>query len=488
MTGARRAALALGAAWLIAFLVLPPAEPITALGMKRLGILGFAVAWWVGGGFPLAVPTLAALALGVATGALTVNEAFAAPTYWVMWFAIGAFGISTALETTGFNRRFALAFLTAPGVRGRPHRFLFMFLLSAALLSSVMANTVISVVWLSLATAIYRFLELEKGDTFAEAATVGIAWAANIGGVGTPVGTATNPVAIGMIAAATGVTVGFLSWTVIGMVTMAVLVVTMYAAFVLLLRPDGSRIARPETAVFLEGERARLGPVSPSERWAVGYAAIAVVLWFVPDIINFTAPKEVAMVVSQRMGLVIPALLVPIAMCLTPVRGGGGTVLTWEEWAKGVDWGMVIFIGGVLGLGSALSTAETGIPAALEQGLGPMLGGLPEYAFVLAMCFVVIMVTGLTSNLVCVSIFVPLGITLSSALGIGHPVALGVVLGICSSLAYMLPSGSTTNAIVAGSGWLRLGVMLRQGAALSVVHTLVVTFVTYPLAKALLPR
>jgi sodium-dependent dicarboxylate transporter 2/3/5 len=231
-----------------------------------------------------------------------------------------------------------------------------------------------------------------------------------------------------------------------------------------------------------------MGPLSLAERWALAYAGLAVFLWFVPDILNYAAPKEVARIVSQRMGLTIPALLVPIAMCLTPVRGGSRTVLTWEQWAKGVDWGMVIFIGGVLGLGSALSTAETGIPAALERSLAPLLGGLSEYTFVLAISFVVIVVTGLTSNLVCVSIFVPLGVTLSTALGVGHPVALGVVLGICASLAYMLPSGSTTNAIVAGSGWLRISVMLRQGIVLTVLHTLVVTFVTYPLAKAVLPR
>lgn len=491
MTGPRRSVLALGALWLAVFLVLPPLDPVTALGMKRIGLLGFALIWWVGSGLPLAVPTVAALALGVLTGALTVTEAFAAPTYWVMWFAIGAFGLSTALETTGFNRRFALAFLTAPGVRGRPNRFLFMFLLSAALLSSVMANTVISVVWLSLATAIYKFLDLEKGDSFAEAATLGLGWAANIGGVGTPVGTATNPVAIGMIAAATGVTVGFLTWTLIGFVTMLVLMGTMFATFVVLLRPDGSRIARPETAAFLEQERARLGRVSAAEQWALGYAALAVFLWFVPDILTYVAPRDLARLVSARMGLAIPALLVPIAMCLTHVRdesGERGTVLTWEQWARGVDWGMVIFIGGVLGLGSALSTAETGIPAALEQSLSPLLGSLSEYVFVFAISFCVIVLTGLTSNLVCVSIFVPLGVTLSKALGVGDPVAVGIVLGICASLAYILPSGSTTNAIVAGSGWLRLGVMLRQGLVLSVVHTFVVTFLTYPLAKAVLPR
>jgi sodium-dependent dicarboxylate transporter 2/3/5 len=487
VTTARRAAVLFGLVWLVAFALLPPAPPLTALGMKRLGLIGFAIVWWIASPLPLAVTTMAALAGGVVIGALTLSEAFAAPTYWVMWFVIGAFGLSTALETTGFNRRFALAFLTGRWVRGHPHRFLFAFLFSAALLSGIMANTVISVVWLSLATTIYAFLRLEKGDSFAEATVLGIAWASNIGGVTTPVGTATNPVAIGMIAAATGVTVGFLAWTVIGSVTMLLLLATMYAMFELVVRPDASRIAQPETIAFLEGERRRLGPVSGAERWAVFYFGLAILLWFVPDLARFVTPDPVARLVSARLNLAIPALLLPVAMCLTPVRGEGRTVLTWEQWARGIDWGMVIFIGGVLGLGSALGAAETGVAAALEQSLAPVLGGLPEYGFVLLLSVAVTLVTGLTSNLVCVSIFVPLGVTLSSALGIGQPVAVGVVMGIGASLAYMLPSGSSTNAIVAGSGWLRIGVMLRQGLLLMALHSLVITFVTYPLAKAVLP-
>jgi len=488
VTTTRRTAVLFGLAWLVAFILLPPAPPLTALGMKRLGLIGFAIVWWIASPLPLAVTTVAALAGGVVIGALTLSEAFAAPTYWVMWFVIGAFGLSTALETTGFNRRFALAFLTARWVRGHPHRFLFAFLFSAALLSGIMANTVISVVWLSLATTIYAFLRLEKGDSFAEAATLGIAWSANIGGIATPVGTATNPVAIGMIAASTGVTVGFLAWTVIGSVTMLLLLATMYATFELVLRPDASRIAQPETVAFLQEERRRLGPVSGAERWAVFYFGLAILLWFLPDLARFVASEPAARLLSERLNLAVPALLLPVAMCLTPLSGGERrTVLTWEQWARGIDWGMVIFIGGVLGLGSALGAAETGIPNALQQGLSPVLGGLSEYAFVLVLSVAILIVTGMTSNLVCVSIFVPLGVTLSSALQIGHPVAVGVVMGIGASLAYMLPSGSSTNAIVAGSGWLRIEVMLRQGLLLVALHSLVITFLTYPLAKALLP-
>ena len=55
-------------------------------------------------------------------------------------------------------------------------------------------------------------------------------------------------------------------------------------------------------------------------------------------------------------------------------------------------------------------------------------------------------------------------------MGIGDPLALGVVLGIAASLAYALPSGTTTNAIVAGTGWLRIGMMARIGTLLVLLH------------------
>jgi sodium-dependent dicarboxylate transporter 2/3/5 len=470
----------------VAFHLLPPVPPITPVGMARIGVMGLAIVWWLTGAMPLAVTTLAALTLGVLTGAMTLTEAFGAPTYWILWFVIGAFGLAAALESTGFNRRFALAFLNAPFVKGRPFRFLCMFLLSASLMSGLMANTVVCAVWLSLATTVYATLGLRKGDSFAEANTMGIAWAANIGGIATPVGTATNPVAIAMIAAATGHTVGFLTWTVIGTLTSLLLMGTVFLAMGLILRPDMSSIARPETLAFLEEEQRRLGPMTVAEKLSLAWTGVAILLWFLPDLANYVAP-EVGTVLSARLGLVIPALLVPIAMCLTPLRSSeSGYLLTWDIWARQVNWGMVVFIGGVLALGTGVGVPETGIPQFLMQTFEPILGGLPEYAFVFVLMLAVILATGVMSNLVCVSIFVPLGLTLSTGLGIGSPLAIGVLLGIGPSLDYLLPSGTTTNAMVAGSGWMRVGVMLRLGLVVALVHALVTTFFSYPLAKAIL--
>jgi solute carrier family 13 (sodium-dependent dicarboxylate transporter), member 2/3/5 len=483
------AGIAAGIIALAAMLLLPPPAPITEVGMARLGLLAFAIIWWVATPLPLAFTTLAVLGVGVALGAMSVNAAFAHSSSWVLWFVIGSFGLAAALEATGVNRRFALAFLDMPFARGRSHAFLMMFLGSATLMSAFMANTVVAVIWLSLALKIYQMLGVDTSDPLVEANTLGIAWAANIGGIATPVGNGTNAPAIALIAAATGVTVSFLQWTIIGTVLTLLFLVTALLVFRLTVPIGSDTFARPETTAFIAEERRRLGPMPPVERWAIGWFLCAILLWFVPDLARFVASKETADLLQRNLHMTVPAILIPVVMCLVPVRDPNRRfVLTWHEWMQGIDWGLVIFIGGVMGLGTAVGEEVTGLPQYVRAALQPSLGHLSEYTFVLVMCAGVILVTSVVSNMVTLAIFVPLGLTLSQSLGIADPVALGVVLGIGPSLDYLLPSGTTTNAIVAGSGYLRVSTMVRHGIILFVVHTLLLAFVGYPLARLVLGR
>jgi sodium-dependent dicarboxylate transporter 2/3/5 len=476
------------AALVVMFLLAPPA-PITHLGMARLGLLAFAVIWWVATPLPLAFTTLAVLGLGVATGAMSVNAAFAHSSSWVLWFVIGSFGLAAALEATGVNRRFALAFLDARWARGSSRRFVMMFLVSAAAMSAFMANTVVAVIWLSLALKIYEMLHVEPTDPVVEANTLGIAWAANIGGIATPVGNGSNAPAIGLIASATGVTVTFLQWTVIGTALTVILLASALVVFRYTVPVGSDAFGRPETARLIAEERRRLGPMPPRERWAIVWFLLAVLLWFLPDLARFVASSQTADVLQRNVHMSVPALLIPIGMCLVPIRDADRRyVLTWPEWMHGVDWGLVIFIGGVMGLGTAVGEDATGLPQYVRAVLQPSLGNLSEYSFVLAMCAAVILVTSVISNMVTLAIFVPLGLTLAQGLSVADPVALGVVLGIGPSLDYLLPSGTTTNAIVAGSGYLRVSTMMRHGAILFLVHTLLLAFVGYPLSKLVMGR
>ncbi|HEY8551623.1 MAG TPA: SLC13 family permease [Vicinamibacterales bacterium] len=481
------AGLAAGVAALIAGLVLPPPAPITDLGMARLGLLAFAIIWWLATPLPLPMTTVAMLGAGVATGALSVSGAFAHSGSWVLWFVMGSFGIATALETTGLNRRVALAFLDAPWARGSSGRFLMMFLASATAMSILMANTIVAVVWLALAVRIYALLSVEHEDPLVESNTLGIAWAANIGGIASPISNGTNVVAMGMTAAATGVGVTFLQWTLLGTALTLVFLASALALFWLGPAGRSRTLDRPEVTRFVSAERRSLGTMTVVERWAAIWMGIAIGLWFLPDLVAAVAPGSVGEAVRRSLHMTVPALLVPIAMCVLPVPGAGGArVLTWDQWMRGVDWPLLLFVGGVMGLGTAVGEEVTGVGAFVRTAVEPWLAGLSEYAFVLAMSATVIAMTALLSNMVALTILLPLGISIASGLGIADSAAVGLLIGIGISLDYSLPSGTTTNAIVAGSGYLRVATMIRYGVPLSVIHAVLLTFVGYPLAKLIL--
>lgn len=478
-----------GLAVLVAGQVLTPPAPITPLGLARLGLLGFAICWWLMTPLPLAMTTVATLAAGVATGALTVNGAFAHSGSWVLWFVMGSFGIATALETTGLNRRVALAFLDAPWARGSSRRFLVMFLVSATLMSAVMANTVVAVIWLALAVRIYAMISVEREDPLVECNTLGVAWAANIGGIATPIGNGTNVVAMGMIATATGVTITFFQWTVLGTALTLVFVVSAIALFWIGPAGRSRALDRPEIARHIAEERRAIGPMTVVERWAALWMGLAISFWFLPDLASVAAPAPVAAALQRGLHMSVPAMLVPIAMCLAPVPGAPGErVLTWDQWMRGVDWPLLLFVGGVMGLGNAVGEDATGVAAFMRAAVEPVLGGLSEYAFVFVMSLTVIGMTAVLSNMVTLTVLLPLGVTMARALGAADPVAIGFILGVGTSLDYSLPSGTTTNAIVAGSGYLRVTTMVRYGVPLSLLHAALLTLIGYPLAKLVLGR
>src|SRR5918993_1385911 len=154
-------------------------------------------------------------------------------------------------------------------------------------------------------------LDVSHTDPAVEANTLGIAWAANIGGIATPVGNGTNAPAIALIAGATGVTVSFLQWTIIGSVLTLLFVATALLVFRFSVSIGSDVLTRPETTRFISAERQKLGPMPPAERWPITLFVCAIVLWFAPDIARFVAPADSAALLQRNLHVTVPALLIP---------------------------------------------------------------------------------------------------------------------------------------------------------------------------------
>ena len=100
-----------------------------------------------------------------------------------------------------------------------------------------------------------------------------------------------------------------------------------------------------------------------------------------------------------------------------------------------------------------------------------ILEGFPHAVLILAATLVVIFLTELTSNTATATIFIPIMAALAAATG-EEPYPLMLAATTAASCAFMLPVATPPNAIVFGSGYLRIGEMIRAGLALNLAFAI----------------
>ena len=177
-----------------------------------LGVTVLCVLWWVFEPVPLPVTALVPLAVLPMFGVLSGPEVGQAYGHHVVLLLLGGFILSTAMERSGAHLRIAMGLVRAVG-GGSSRRVVFGFMIASAALSMWISNTATTLMLLPVALAV---LERTKDPKLAPALLLGIAYAANIGGVGTPIGTPPNMVFRGIYEETFGASIGFAEWMALG--------------------------------------------------------------------------------------------------------------------------------------------------------------------------------------------------------------------------------------------------------------------------------
>jgi solute carrier family 13 (sodium-dependent dicarboxylate transporter), member 2/3/5 len=122
--------------------------------------------------------------------------------------------------------------------------------------------------------------------------------------------------------------------------------------------------------------------------------------------------------------------------------------------------------------------------AELDAWIGMQVTGLeflPILLLTAASAGIIILLTELTSNTATAATFLP--ILGGVALGIGiDPLLLIVPAALAASCAFMMPVATPPNAIVFGSGYIKIGQMIRAGIFLNVVSVFLITLVAFTTA------
>ena len=446
------------------------------LAWRAAAVGALMAVWWVTEAIPIAATALLPIVLFPVLGVSTVAAATAPYANPAIYLFLGGFLIAMALEGCGLHRRMALAVLGVAGTR--PANLIFGFMGATAFISMWVSNSATVVMMLPMATSI---MALARGGTqpsagaaprhFEVALLLGIAYAGNIGGLGTLIGTPPNALLAGFMSESYGVQIGFMQWMLLGVPIVALSLPVAWLLLTRWLYPVGSDPIAGGAAM-LRAERLALGSMSRAE-WTVGaITAMTAVAWVSRPLIEGVFPA----LTDAGIAITGAVLLFVVPLTWRPLQ----VALTWAQ-AERLPWSVLILFGGGLSLAAAIQ--ETGLAAWIGGALGA-LAGWPTFAVILVVTAVVIFLTELTSNTATAAAFLP--VVASLAVGIGaDPLLLAVPTALAASCAFMMPVATPPNAIVYGTGALTIPQMARAGLWLNLFFIALLPLVVYLLAGRL---
>ena len=414
---------------------------------------------------PIAITALIPLVFFPLLGVASI-EATAAPyANKNIFLFLGGFFLSLAIQKCNLHKRIALTILKFTGTRGKS--IIAGFMVSSCLLSMWIMNTSTTIMLLPIGLAIIAVVkesmtelsELEKLN-FQVALLLGIAYAANIGGIATLIGTAPNMALNGFMEEQYNVSISFLDWMKVGVPVSLTLLPLAWLSLTRLSFPVNFQTSEQTQATIIN-MRHSLGEIKTSEKRVLFIFLFTAFLWVTRGQINNIPGLE---------GLSDPgiAMLCGLALFLTPSGSTSENLLEWKDAERGVPWGVLLLFGG--GLSLAAAAQSTGL-AAWIGGLMPV--GLSIVLLVFMFTTLIIFLTELTSNLATTATFLPIVAIIATQFGF-DPILLTASIAIAASCAFMLPVATPPNAIVFGSELIKVPQMMRAGIVLNLISIVIV--------------
>jgi sodium-dependent dicarboxylate transporter 2/3/5 len=407
--------------------------------------------WWVFEPVPIPFTSLIPLAVFPLLGVLTpaqVGQSFGSPLILLL---MGGFMLSTAMSDSGAHRRIALFMVNLFG-GGSARGLVLGFMAASAVLSMWISNTATTLMLLPVALAV-----LEQTDRRMNIPLLlGIAYAASIGGLGTPIGTPPNLIFMQIHLDRFGTAPSFPEWMSWG-IPVVVLLVPLAGLWL----TRGVRLEKPV-------ELPRAGIWRPFEKRVLAMFALTALFWITRQTPfgGWSAWLDLPQANDASV-----ALIAVVMMAALP-NGEGGRLLRWEA-AGSIPWGVLLLFGGGICIANAF--VQSGLADNIAQELGAFLT-LPTWALILSMCLTVTFLTEVTSNTATASLLMPLLAATAIATDM-NPMLLMVPAVLSASCAFMLPVATAPNAIVFGSGKVRIKDMARAGFMLNLIGAVVITTV-----------
>ena len=399
----------------------PLYEGLDAGGRASLGIMAFAAALWVTEAMPAFAVALLVIGLQIAilgtpggiwaaTGDSNAWTAFVSP--WAsptMWLFLGGFVLAHGCSKTQLDKW--LAGMVLGRFATDPAKLVASVMAITFIFSMFMSNTATAAMMIAVTAPVLA--GLPKDSRIAKGLVLAVATGANLGGIGTIIGSPPNAIAAGKLAGS----VDFIKWMMIALPPALMLAVAVYFLI---------------WKIYIRGEKSGSivldSTVEAGARIKRHRITVMVVL---------------ALTVGMWMGESLTGIPSPVVSFIPIVVLAVTGVISARD-MRVLPWDVLLLLAGGLSLGVGVEV--TGL-AEWFAGLVP--GGLGVVSIAVVFSVLALFLSNLMSNTAAAALLIPLA---SSLVGKGDPTLVIVCIAISCSVAMALPISTPPNAIAYGTG------------------------------------
>lgn len=415
---------------------IPPLDPITAMGMKIIGIfVGMCYLWTTVEMLWPSVVCIFALAFsGYAPMTSVLQVTFGAEAVWMSVFAMA---IMAAIANAGLNDHIIAAFLGSKLINNRPWVFTMIFFVAVSVFCSCVNSTVgYFLFWAILADFASKF-GYKKGDRYIVLMLIGVGaighMACNILPFrGMPM------VMLYSLKSMGGVEIDFLRYMCVSIPLQVAFILAYTAMMRFVFRCDVSAISNITSDTF----KKELPPMTKLQKFLLGYLVFFIAALTAPSLIPKTTAFGAALNSVGSVGIMM--ILFGI---LALIRIEGTAILPFQKISSNIYWEMPFLLAAAMGVSSILVSDATGVKAFLMTLLTPLFNGFSPVVFLIVFTVIAIVLTNLCNNLVIAFLMAPIAVSYAVEVAINLPAAV-TLLVYAVLIAFLLPSASATAAML----------------------------------------
>ena len=428
--------------------------------------------WWITEAIPIAATSLMPIILFPLSDGLSLSETTSSFGHRFVFLYLGGFILALSIEKWNLHKRIALNIIKIIGTDLK--KIILGFMVATAFLSMWISNTATSVMMLPIGIAIIKQMKDLKNTPenenliFGKSLMLSIAFSASIGGVATLIGTPPNLVFAGIIQEIYNIEISFLEWFMFGL---PISIILLFIAWVYL-----TNVAfKFKQDKFDEGKKEinrqikDIGSMSYEEKIVLTVFILTGIAWITRTFFlnNFLPNLDDSII----------ALISGISLFIFQTSNKSGEkikIMNWEDAVK-LPWGILLLFGG--GLAIAQGFQSSGLATWIAQNM-VQLEGFSVFLILLVVIAAVNFLTEITSNLATTAMLLPILAPTAVILGV-HPYILMVGATIAASCAFMLPVATPPNAVVFGSGYLKMSDMVRVGVLMNFISITIILLMVY---------